>query len=206
MRLSAFVITAAIAFALAGCKGEPPQATPPEKTPAPKSAGTVVVIETNLGSIEIALDEKRAPRTVRNFLNYVQRNFYDGTIFHRVKPGFVIQGGGYTPDLRRKPTGPPVVNESNNGLSNKRGTVAMARTSDPDSATSQFYINLRDNVSLDGRPGRPGYTVFGKVVSGMDVVDRIAAVRTHTAKTAGGMAMRDVPVEPVVIKSVRVKQ
>lgn len=135
-------------------------------------------IETDRGSIRIALDRERASATVANFLTYARNGFYDGTIFHRVIPGFMIQGGGLTEDLARKPTRDPVVNESDNGLSNARGTLAMARTNDPDSATAQFFINLTDNARLDGQDGRAGYTVFGRVTDGMDVVDRIAAMET----------------------------
>ena len=166
-------------------------------------AGPRVALETDLGRIVIELDAERAPRTVANFLRYVREGFYDGTIFHRVVPGFVVQGGGFTADLVRKPTHPPIPNESDNGLSNRRGTVAMARTRDPDSATSQFYINLADNAFLDHRPpaARPsGYTVFGRVVEGMDVVEAIVRRPTGPA----GPFPRDVPRPPVVIRSARV--
>ena len=165
-------------------------------------AGPRVALETDLGRIVIELDPERAPRTVDNFLRYVREGFYDGTVFHRVVPGFVIQGGGYTARLERKPTHGPVPNESDNGLSNRRGTVAMARTRDPDSATSQFFINLADNVFLDHRPpmARPsGYTVFGRVVEGMEVVDAIARRPTGPA----GSFPQDVPRPPVVIRSAR---
>ena len=165
-------------------------------------AGPRVALETDLGRIVIELDAERAPRTVENFLRYVREGFYDGTVFHRVVPGFVIQGGGYTARLERKPTHPPIPNESDNGLSNRRGTVAMARARDPDSATSQFFINLADNTFLDHRPpvARPsGYTVFGRVVEGMDVVDAIARRPTGPA----GPFPRDVPRPPVVIRAAR---
>jgi peptidyl-prolyl cis-trans isomerase A (cyclophilin A) len=135
-------------------------------------------IETDRGSIRIALDREEAPATVANFLTYARDGFYADTIFHRVIPGFMIQGGGMTEGMERKPTRAPITNESDNGLSNVRGTLAMARTSDPDSATSQFFINLTDNARLDGQKGQPGYTVFGRVTDGMDVVDDIAAVET----------------------------
>jgi cyclophilin family peptidyl-prolyl cis-trans isomerase len=154
-----------------------------------------VVMETSKGAIKLELDEGRAPVTVKNFLGYVDDKFYDGTIFHRVIPNFMIQGGGHTPGMERKPTKAPIRNESGNGLSNVRGTVAMARTSEPDSATSQFFINVVDNSgSLDA----PRYCVFGKVVEGMDVVDQIRAV--PTGRRAGH---DNVPVEDVLIHSVR---
>ena len=159
-----------------------------------------VTITTSLGKIVLELDSAKAPKSVANFLAYVDSGFYDGTIFHRVIPGFMIQGGGHTANMQRKTTNAPVVNESKNGLSNQRGTVAMARTADPDSATSQFFINSVDNSGgLDsGKTGDGvGYTVFGKVVEGMDVVDKISAVKTTTV--AGN---RDVPVEAVVIQSI----
>lgn len=160
----------------------------------------IVKLETSMGDIVIELNEEAAPVTVKNFLSYVGGGFYDGTIFHRVIPDFMIQGGGFTADMQRKATQPAIVNEAANGLKNGRGTVAMARTNDPDSATSQFFINHKDNDFLNyAGPGKPGYAVFGKVVQGMDVVDRIAAVKT----TRKG-PYSDVPVEPVVIKSARV--
>lgn len=165
---------------------------------ARRSSTPVVVVKTSKGTFRIELDRARAPVTVDNFLRYVKARFYDGTIFHRVIPGFMIQGGGFTPDLVQKPTRDPIVNESANGLSNVVGTVAMARRPDPDSATSQFFINVADNRRLDARDGQPGYTVFGKVVDGMDVVQAIASVPTGQKG-----AMRDVPLEPVVIESIR---
>jgi len=159
-----------------------------------------VKLETSMGDIVIELDEKAAPVTVKNFLTYAGESFYDGTIFHRVIPKFMIQGGGFTPDMAQKQTHPPIINEANNGLKNNRGTIAMARTNNPDSATSQFFINHKDNPNLNYVDARnPGYAVFGKVVEGMETVDKIAAVKT-TRK--GPQA--DVPVEPVVIKSAKV--
>ncbi|WOX07263.1 peptidylprolyl isomerase [Microbulbifer pacificus] len=134
-----------------------------------------VVLETDLGNVELVLYADKAPKTVENFLAYIDSGFYNGTIFHRVIPGFMAQGGGYTFDFQEKPTLEPVINESANGLSNARGTIAMARTNDPDSATSQFFINLVDNSRLDGSAAKPGYTVFGKVLLGMSVVQQIAA-------------------------------
>ncbi|HVZ24035.1 MAG TPA: peptidylprolyl isomerase [Vicinamibacterales bacterium] len=180
----------------------PAPATPPA---AATAALPVVVVETSLGSITIELYPDKAPDTVDNFLQYVKDGFYDGTIFHRVVPGYVIQGGGYTPDLAEKPTRPPVRNEATNGLSNARGTVAMARTRLVRSATSQFFINLADNAAqLDFHgygPGQFGYAVFGRVIAGMDVVDRIAAQPTQT--TSEGM--ESVPVTPIVIRHITVK-
>ncbi|HXG08448.1 MAG TPA: peptidylprolyl isomerase [Gemmataceae bacterium] len=158
----------------------------------------VVIMETSMGTIKIELFADKAPITVKNFLDYVDAKFYDGTIFHRVIPDFMIQGGGFEPGLKEKKTRAPIKNESANGLSNTRGTIAMARTLEPDSATAQFFINVVDNQRLDGSAARPGYAVFGKVIDGMDVVDKIKAVRTGIR---GGH--RDVPVEDVIIKSVR---
>lgn len=155
-----------------------------------------VKLSTTEGAITIALDEDQAPETVANFLRYVDEGFYDGTVFHRVIPRFMIQGGGFTPDMRQKKVGPPVRNEAKNGLRNARGTVAMARTSDVDSATSQFFINLADNAFLDHGARDFGYAVFGRVTDGLDVVDRIAAVPT----TREG-PYADVPAEPVIIET-----
>ncbi len=159
-----------------------------------------VKLETGLGDIVIELNEEAAPITVKNFLQYVEEGFYDGTIFHRVIQNFMIQGGGLTADMRKKQTHPAIVNEASNGLKNNLGTLAMARTSDPDSATSQFFINHKNNTFLNySGQNKPGYAVFGKVVEGMDVVDKIAAVKTTRV---GGRS--DVPIEPVFIKSAKV--
>ena len=155
-----------------------------------------VQVVTNRGDFVIELDRIRAPMTVENFLEYVAEGHYNGTIFHRVLAGFIAQAGGYTEDLKLKPTSHTVFNESGNGLTNLRGTVAMARSNDPHSADSQFYINLADNHDLNPRPTRWGYTVFGKVVEGMDVVDQIG----HTATGAAGEFDRNVPVDPIVIE------
>ncbi|MBO4287551.1 MAG: peptidyl-prolyl cis-trans isomerase [Kiritimatiellae bacterium] len=160
-----------------------------------------IVIETSKGKIVAELDEEKAPATVANFLSYVDDKFYDGTIFHRVIDGFMIQGGGFTPEMQQKATKPPVKNEADNGLANARGTLAMARTMVVDSATCQFFINLVDNGFLNFRSKTPqgyGYCVFGRVTEGMEVVDAIAKVATGFK----GMH-RDVPVEPVTILSVR---
>src|SRR5213594_1773205 len=140
----------------------------------------VVVMDTSLGKIRIELDAKNAPITVKNFLDYVNDKFYDGTIFHRVIPGFMIQGGGFTAAMEQKPTKPPIKNEAGNGLKNDTGTLAMARTSDPDSATAQFFINVKNNdfLNRDKAQDGVGYTVFGKVIEGMDVVRKIEQVQT----------------------------
>ena len=160
-------------------------------------------IETNLGNIELELDEKKAPITVKNFADYAKSGHYNDTIFHRVIDGFMIQGGGFAADMNQKPTKEPIRNEAMNGLKNARGTIAMARTMVVDSATSQFFINLVDNGFLDFRNPTPqgfGYAVFGKVTKGMDVVDKIAKVQT------GNHGMhQDVPVKPIVIKKVTVE-
>ncbi len=164
--------------------------------------GTVVVLETNFGNIQIQLFRKRAPITTANFLRYVRKGHYNGTIFHRVIGNFMIQGGGYTRSLQKKPTGAPIHNEADNGLSNTRGTIAMARTSAPHSARAQFFINVKDNSRLDYRGKTKhgwGYCVFGKVIQGMNVVDKIRWVRT----TRQGMHA-NMPVTPVVIKRARV--
>ncbi len=162
---------------------------------------TVVIMETSKGPITLELDGNKAPITTANFVSYVKDGFYNGTIFHRVISGFMIQGGGFEADMSQKSTKAPIKNESTNGLGNKRGTIAMARTNNPDSATAQFFINLVDNGFLDGTSYKPGYAVFGKVTSGMGVVDQIAAVNTGRRGPYG-----DVPVEPVMIKSVTIKQ
>jgi cyclophilin family peptidyl-prolyl cis-trans isomerase len=186
-----------------GANPKPPASAPQAPAavaPAPAPGNPVVVVATSLGDITIELFKDRAPVSVENFLSYANEGFYAGTVFHRVKPGFMIQGGGFTEKLQEKPTRPPIQNEATNGLRNTRGTVAMARTRALRSATSQFYINVVDNRMLDHTgfsPDEFGYAVFGRVLTGMDVVDRIVAVATATV---GGM--EDVPVQPVVIKQV----
>ena len=152
----------------------------------------------------LVLDAVRSPRTVANFVGYVKAGHYDGTVFHRVIPGFMIQGGGYTVDLQEKPTGAPIPLESRNGLPNKRGTIAMARTPDPDSARAQFFINVADNPALDFSmgPGREGYAVFGRVTKGMDVVDRIV----QSPRGPRGPFPSDVPHSPIVIKQAIVEK
>jgi cyclophilin family peptidyl-prolyl cis-trans isomerase len=165
-----------------------------------------VLIETSMGNIKVELFEDKAPKTVANFLGYVDEKFYDGTIFHRVMgkensdKDFMIQGGGWEPGMKEKKAKPPIPNESSNGLSNQRGTIAMARKPDPDSATSQFFINVADNPFLDKNKFRDGvgYCVFGKVIEGMDVVDKIKAVKTGPREPH-----KNVPLEDVVIKSIK---
>lgn len=158
-----------------------------------------VMIETSKGNILVELKAEEVPVTVENFLRYVNEGLYDGTIFHRVIPNFMAQGGGFTADMKQKKTHAPIVNESAGGPANNRGTLAMARTNVPDSATCQFFINVKDNAFLNSQSGRPGYAVFAEVVEGMDVVDAIVSVKTGSA---GGM--QDVPVEAVTIVSARV--
>ncbi len=163
-------------------------------------AAPSIQMQTSMGTIVIELDSEKAPITVKNFLQYAKDGFYDGTIFHRVIDGFMIQGGGFTKEMGEKPTGAQIPNEAKNGLKNMRGTIAMARRAEPHSATAQFFINHKDNSALD-YPSQDGwgYAVFGKVTQGLDVVDKIAKVRTGNR----GM-FQDVPVEPVVIQSVKV--
>jgi len=186
--LSVFLIVLTISAGAAAALSDKPQ----------------VIIETTKGVIVLELYPDEAPKTVDNFLCYARWGHYDGTIFHRVIPDFMIQGGGLTPDLKHKLTEMPIKNEADNGLKNKRGTVAMARTQDPHSATNQFFINTKDNTPLDHKSKTLqgwGYTVFGKVIKGMDVVDAISKVKTGTR---GHMA--NVPVEPVIITKVTVKE
>jgi len=156
-----------------------------------------VRVLTSEGAFVLQLRPDVAPETVDNFLNYADKGFYDGTLFHRVISGFMIQGGGFTEDMSRKPTDAPVINEASETLPNLRSTIAMARTQDPDSATSQFFVNVSDNDFLNAGVRGPGYTVFGKVIEGMGVVDRIASVDT---RRVGGMG--DVPASPITIESV----
>jgi len=161
-----------------------------------------VIMETNMGSIEVELNEEKAPVTVKNFLSYVNDKFFDGLIFHRVINDFMIQGGGMNEKMEEKKGKAPITNEGKNGLKNEMGTIAMARTSDPNSATSQFFINLKDNDFLNyPSPDGHGYAVFGKVTSGMHVVNRIKMVKTGNLRGHG-----DVPMDPVIIKTIRVKK
>lgn len=163
----------------------------------PAAADTQVRLNTSHGTILVELFDDQAPATVDNFLAYVRDGFYADTIFHRVIPGFVVQVGGYTADFERKATRAPIENEADNGLKNRRGTLSMARTNDPDSATSQFFINLADNDFLDRATGKPGYAVFGRVIEGLDTVEAIAAIPTGAA----GPFRQDVPRETVRIES-----
>jgi cyclophilin family peptidyl-prolyl cis-trans isomerase len=158
----------------------------------------MIRFETTLGDFTVEFYEKQAPLSVANFLRYVDDGFFDSTIFHRIVPGFVIQGGGFTEDMTQKKTHPPVKNEADNGLKNARGSLSMARTNDINSATSQFFVNLKDNDFLDHSRGNFGYAVFARVTKGMDVIDKIAAVETGRKR-----GFDDVPVEPVIMKSVR---
>lgn len=170
-----------------------------EKQSMSKKQNPLVIFKTNKGFIEVELYADKAPVTVENFLSYVNAGQFNDTIFHRVIDGFMIQGGGFTPEFKQKPTSAPIKNEANNGLKNTRGTLAMARTSDPDSATAQFFINLADNGFLDYKSSTPsgwGYAVFGKVTKGMDVVDQIAKT-----KTGSNAQHRDVPLQPIIIES-----
>ena len=166
-----------------------------------RAANPVVAVETNHGTFKIELFEDKAPGTVKNFLKYVEDKHYDGTIFHRVISDFMIQGGGFEPGMKEKKTREAIKNESSNGLSNLKGTIAMARTGEPDSATAQWYVNVKDNTFLDKAKARDGvgYCVFGRVIEGMDVVDKIKGVDTGNAK-----GFENVPTKDVVIKSVKV--
>ena len=168
--------------------------------PVQAADAPVVILKTSLGEIDIELDPKNAPISTANFLAYVDKKFYDGTIFHRIIPGFVVQGGGFTPDMTQKETQPPIKNEASNGLKNLRGTISMARTNDPDSATSQFFLNLVDNAALDPNPESAGYAVFGKITKGLDVIDKMAQVQTTTKGP-----FENVPVDDVVLISARRK-
>jgi peptidyl-prolyl cis-trans isomerase A (cyclophilin A) len=184
-------LTLFLAAPVMAADGDSPAKSSPQTMPK-------MIIETSQGNIEVLLRPDVAPETVRNFMDYAENDFYQGTIFHRVIPGFMIQGGGFTESMNNKPVREPVKSEAKSTVKNLRGTLAMARTSDPDSATSQFFINLVDNDFLNAGARGPGYTVFGRVTSGMGVVDSIAA--TPTGRRQG---MADVPKTPVVIKDIR---
>src|SRR5512143_1405476 len=203
-RLSLFSVPlflGAILLGMSGCgASEPGKQTVSTAPAAGQPANPRVLIETSKGAITVELFPRNAPRSTANFLSYVKSGFYDGTIFHRVIPGFMIQGGGMTPDMAEKPKGAPIPNEADNGLKNLRGTLAMARMDAPNSASSQFFINVADNYFLDHRGQSNdtwGYAVFGQVVSGMDVVDAIVAVPRGDRGP-----YQDVPVDPVVIQRV----
>ncbi len=188
MKLGASLI-AMLALLIIGCSSQNAKMNP------------YVILETTKGTIEIELYPQQAPVTVENFLSYVNGGFYGGTVFHRVMPGFMVQGGGFTPDGTQKPTRSPIKLESNKGLRNDLGTVAMARTMIPDSATSQFFINVANNTFLNYAPGNDGYAVFGKVVSGMEAVSAIAAVKTGSRD-----GNSDWPVEDIVITKAYIKR
>lgn len=206
MRLSLFstpLFLAALMLGVSGCNASEPGTQTVSTAPAAGDpANPRVLIETTKGNITVELFPARAPLTTENFLRYVKSGFYDGLMFHRVIPGFMIQGGGMMPDMAEKPNGTPIPNEADNGLRNLRGTLAMARTGEPHSATSQFFINVGDNAFLNHR-GKSiegwGYAVFGQVVDGMDVVDAIVAVPRGTRGPHG-----DVPIEAVVMQRVSV--
>jgi peptidyl-prolyl cis-trans isomerase A (cyclophilin A) len=211
VRSSAFLPLVAIASLAAAAPGKQAEKKgEPAKTPAPaptkyvKSSPDAVMVKmvTSMGVIRLELDPTKAPNTVKNFVAYANSGHYNKTIFHRVIDGFMIQGGGFDEKMKEKSTKEPIKNESKNGLSNARGTISMARTSDPDSATAQFFINLVDNVALDFVSDlKPGYAVFGKVVEGMEVVSAIGKVQV------GSFGMyQDVPTKPVVIESVKVEK
>ncbi len=210
LKTTGALVAASALFAAGGCAREtapePETAPKPAETPAPTPQDppmtVTVVIETSMGTMQAELYQDKAPITVANFLAYADAGFYDGTIFHRVIPNFMIQGGGFTPDMDQKPTRAQIKNEAANGLKNARGTLAMARTPVVDSATCQFFINHKDNAFLDYQAPTQqgfGYCVFGKLTEGLDVLDKIAAVQTGRHPTGHG----DVPREPVTILSVK---
>lgn len=194
MRLITLALSALLSFSIGTHAAEETVTTTAENNTA---KFVDVVLETSMGTIEMELNAEKAPISVKNFLTYVESGFYDGTIFHRVINNFMIQGGGFDKHMQRKSTLAEIKNEAKNGLKNDRGTLAMARTNVVDSATSQFFINHKDNDFLNNSARGFGYAVFGKVTSGMDVVDAIARVQTKT---------RDVPVNPVMIKSIKLKE
>jgi cyclophilin family peptidyl-prolyl cis-trans isomerase len=192
-------LLAVFALATAGLTGSTPAQ---DNKPVSDTPTVNIVMETSKGTIELELDRAKAPGTVANFVSYVKKGHYDGVVFHRVIPDFMIQGGGFTPEMDQKATDTPIENEAKNGLKNVRGSIAMARTSNPHSASAQFFINLKDNSFLD-YPGQDGwgYCVFGKVSAGLDVIDAIAKVPTGSK---GGH--QNVPSEPVLIKSAKIKE
>jgi len=204
--LTKFLISGLTAlYLLSGSASADQQLDKPQST---SNDTTMVTLKTSHGDIEIELDAKSAPNSVENFLQYVKDGHYNGVIFHRVIPNFMIQGGGFTPDMEQKPTRASIVNEADNGLKNDKYTLAMARTNEPHSASSQFFINTKDNdflnftsASPSGSPSGWGYAVFGKVVSGTEIVDQIEAVRTGQVGPYG-----DVPLEPVIIESATIAE
>jgi len=192
-----FLVAFIILLLVCGCIGSPPEDT---ITTTTMKMNEIVVFETNKGVIEIELYRDRAPITVENFLTYVREGHYNGTVFHRVIDGFMIQGGGFTPDGAQKQTHAPIRLESDNGINNKNGSIAMARTMVPDSATCQFFINVADNDFLNYRSNNPGYAVFGKVVSGMDVVMEISKVETGNRGSNQDWPLEDVVIEKAYVK------
>jgi cyclophilin family peptidyl-prolyl cis-trans isomerase len=196
--MNVLVVSMVLAVAQTAAPGAAPK---PEESARPAAADPVVVLDTSLGAIKIELNRAKAPITVDNFLKYVRAKHYDGTIFHRVIPDFMIQGGGMDETMTEKAAGAPIKNEARNGLRNERGTIAMARLNAPDSATAQFFINVKNNSALDYGINGAGYAVFGRVIEGMDVVDKIRAVRTTTKRPH-----ENVPSTPVFIKTARLVQ
>lgn len=196
LRKLIFLLAAVLVF---GCSTQKEA----DKTEEVEMKNTKVLFSTNLGDFEVELFDKESPETVKNFLGYVKSGFYEGTVFHRIIPGFMAQGGGFTENLEQKEGNAPIKNEASNGIKNERGTIAMARTNDPHSATSQFFINYVDNYFLDYAAETPqgwGYAVFGKVTKGMEIVDAMADVPTGS----GGFFRSDVPQTSIVIKKVKV--
>lgn len=213
MGIASTLATLLASLCLAALPAPPDTAAPATSAPAAEAKVAFVRLATNRGEIVLELDAAKAPRTVENFLEYVRTGHYDGTVFHRVIPTFMIQGGGFDTERRQKRTAPPIPNEAANGLSNRRGTIAMARTNDPDSATAQFFINVVDNPNLDARPDTPerpgtaGYAVFGKVISGMEAVDAIRFANTADAMATtlqGSTRMANWPVEAMVIEKAEI--
>jgi peptidyl-prolyl cis-trans isomerase A (cyclophilin A) len=198
LSMNVLLASMVLAATQAGTPGTVPKAESPAKA---AEADPVVVLDTSLGVIKVELNRAKAPVSVDNFLKYVRAKHYDGTIFHRVMPNFMIQGGGMDETMKEKAAGAPIKNEARNGLRNERGTIAMARLNAPDSATAQFFINVKNNSALDFGINGAGYAVFGKVIEGMDVVDKIVSVRTTTKRPH-----EDVPVTPVVIKTARLAE
>ncbi len=198
LKNAAALIALSLTFAIAPACAEEQKTMDTAKKQESKNPH--ILFSTSLGDITIELLPDKAPVTVKNFIDYVESGFYNDTIFHRIIPDFMIQGGGFAQDMQQKETRPPIKNEADNGMRNARGTVAMARTRDINSATAQFFINLKDNTFLDHGVRDYGYAVFGRVIEGMDVVDKIAAVRTTTRS-----GHQNVPVEPVIVKSAAIK-
>ena len=186
-------VTASILFFFSACSADEKQST--AKTTTVNDSENTVILLTNKGDIKLKLYPEKAPITVKNFLSYIDSGFYNNTIFHRIIPGFVIQGGGFSKEMDKKKTLPPIKNEADNGLRNFRGTLSMARTNIVNSATSQFFINLKDNDSLDHGSRDFGYAVFAEVIEGMEVVDKIASAETTNSP------MPDIPIEQIIIKS-----